>query len=511
MLRLTIDNRPVEVPPGSTILDAARKLDIPIPTLCADHASGNPHPSCMVCVVKVAGHHRLLPACATLAEDGQVVESETEHVRRVRKTNIDLLLSDHPGDCLGPCQHACPLGYDIPLYLGHIAAGDSKFTAQAVRKRIALATIACDLCPGSCEKTCRRSKIDQAVMIKDLLGCALAQETSLPQLAAETGKRIVVVGAGAAGLAAAYHLRLTGHHCTLLEASATLGGRLHAPEITERIDKKLIDQEVAALPALGITVKLNQRLGENVLLGGLLEDYDAVIVAIGKSDLHTARTMGLPVVDDALDVDHRTGVTSTSGLFLCGDLVSPLRWPVRALATGRNVADCVSAYLKGCEPQAHQKPFATRALHLTDEELTAFACGADDAERLPSGALLTAANVTSQAARCLHCECRKQHDCRLREVAAAYGASQSRFTGDRRPLAIRREHAHLIYEPGKCIMCHRCIRITEAAGESLGFTCMGRGFNVKVDVPFDESLEEALTKTAEECIQACPTGALSER
>ena len=67
----------------------------------------------------------------------------------------------------------------------------------------------------------------------------------------------------------------------------------------------------------------------------------------------------------------------------------------------------------------------------------------------------------------------------------------------------------MIYEPGKCIKCGLCVRITEEAGERLGLTFLGRGFDVRVDVPFNESLEEALEKVAEQCVEACPTGALA--
>ncbi len=66
-----------------------------------------------------------------------------------------------------------------------------------------------------------------------------------------------------------------------------------------------------------------------------------------------------------------------------------------------------------------------------------------------------------------------------------------------------------MYEPGKCIKCGICVRITEKAGEKLGLTFVGRGFDVRVAVPFDDSLEAGLTKTAKECVAACPTGALA--
>src|SRR3972149_9846484 len=122
MPRLTIDNREVEPAAGSTILDAAAKLGIDIPTLCF-LKDLDPSTSCMVCVVKIAGLPSLVPACATIATDDMKVESDSERVREARRAALELLLSDHLGDCMGPCQMTCPARMDIPLMIRHIAAG----------------------------------------------------------------------------------------------------------------------------------------------------------------------------------------------------------------------------------------------------------------------------------------------------------------------------------------------------------------------------------------------------
>ncbi|NCC96513.1 MAG: 2Fe-2S iron-sulfur cluster binding domain-containing protein [Synergistales bacterium] len=104
MIDLTIDGRPVSVPEGSTILDAAKKLDINIPTLCHLDLEGTPMvnkgASCRICVVEVEGRRNLAPSCATPATQGMVVRSNTIRVLHARKTVLELLLSDHPKDCL---------------------------------------------------------------------------------------------------------------------------------------------------------------------------------------------------------------------------------------------------------------------------------------------------------------------------------------------------------------------------------------------------------------------------
>ncbi len=104
LIDLTIDGRPISVPEGSTILEAARKLDIDIPTLCHLDLEGTPMvnkgASCRICVVEVEGRRNLAPSCATPVNQGMVVKTNTIRVLHARKTVLELLLSDHPKDCL---------------------------------------------------------------------------------------------------------------------------------------------------------------------------------------------------------------------------------------------------------------------------------------------------------------------------------------------------------------------------------------------------------------------------
>ncbi|WP_113673682.1 NADH-dependent [FeFe] hydrogenase, group A6 [Vallitalea guaymasensis] len=103
-VKITIDGKEVQVPKGSTILDAAKKLGIDIPTLCHldlhDTKMVNKTASCRICVVEVEGRRNLAPSCATPAVDGMVVRTNTIRVLEARKTVLELLLSDHPKDCL---------------------------------------------------------------------------------------------------------------------------------------------------------------------------------------------------------------------------------------------------------------------------------------------------------------------------------------------------------------------------------------------------------------------------
>ena len=103
-IKLTIDNRVVEVPKGTTILKAAEQMGIRIPTLCNFELEGlalKNHPGgCRICVVEVVGRRNLAPACITECMPDMVVRTNSPRAINARKTVLELMLSDHPNDCL---------------------------------------------------------------------------------------------------------------------------------------------------------------------------------------------------------------------------------------------------------------------------------------------------------------------------------------------------------------------------------------------------------------------------
>jgi NADH dehydrogenase/NADH:ubiquinone oxidoreductase subunit G len=120
--------------------------------------------------------------------------------------------------------------------------------------------------------------------------------------------------------------------------------------------------------------------------------------------------------------------------------------------------------------------------------------------------------MKEEASRCLHCDCRDMHTCKLRMHADSYAAVQRRFkTDDFAPVTKVFVHEVVIYEPQKCIKCGICVRLTEKQKEKYGFTFIGRGFDVRIGIPFDETLESQLSETAIEIAKACPTGALASK
>jgi len=137
MLKITIDNQTTEVEPGTTVFQAAALLGIEIPAMC--YLEGHScHPSCMVCMVKDADRGNFFTSCAMPVADGMNIIATSDEVSDIRREALELLLSDHVGDCEAPCTLTCPAGMDIPLMNRLIANGEFEKSLEIVREEIAL-------------------------------------------------------------------------------------------------------------------------------------------------------------------------------------------------------------------------------------------------------------------------------------------------------------------------------------------------------------------------------------
>lgn len=164
MIKVTIDNQEIEVDDSTTILEAARQLGINIPTLCHLDRCKNGG-SCMVCAVKNTQNKRLIPSCVAKCKDNPSVDASSEEVQSFRTTLLNLILSEHRGECLAPCQMVCPHGVNIPKLLYEVAAG-------RMDAAYALA-IPCGDCNKRCEKACRRNRFDKGLGISGIIASLL--------------------------------------------------------------------------------------------------------------------------------------------------------------------------------------------------------------------------------------------------------------------------------------------------------------------------------------------------
>jgi len=284
-IRLNINGFEVVGLPGETILQVATANGIEIPTLCYDERT-EIYGACGLCVVEVEGNNKLLRACATEIAPGMVVHTNTERVRGSRQMALELLLSDHLGDCRPPCHLTCPANLDVQGYVGLIANGNYRESLELIKEQLPLPAAIGRVCPHPCEDACRRKLVEESVSICWLKQFAADQDLNsgdvyLPEIAESTGKTVAIVGAGPAGLTAAYYLARAGHQVTIYEAMPHAGGMLRYGIPQYRLPKDVLDAEIDVITSMGVEIKTNTKIGRDVRFDYLKTNYDALYLAIG--------------------------------------------------------------------------------------------------------------------------------------------------------------------------------------------------------------------------------------
>ena len=507
-MKIILDGKELEASEETTILDIAKQQGIEIPTLCFHEGCTPRSTSCLVCLVKADG--KMVPACATIAVDGMVVESETDEVHRLRRTSLELLLSDHYGDCYAPCQTACPAKLDIPLMLRQIRDENLAAAIKTVKETIPLPAVLGRVCPKPCEKVCRRKEIDHSVAICEMkryvgdvaLGSHPNDSRFSPKIGVSFGetdllkRRVVVIGAGPSGLSAAFYLTRLGCHVALYGQKKKPGGRLRTlPE--DLLPPSVLDAELRTILSLSIDYYPEEHIDwtQPGALDDILNSFAAALLCTGPCDVAELERSGLELRDGRLVIGPGTFSTSKPGVFATGTLIrSATAMIVRSIADGREAAESIDRFLRNGKPIPAVPPFAVKLGKLTREEIGLLA---DVSRSEPT----VDSDAAKESARCLHCDCRGREKCRLLKYAASYRAETNRFAdGERRPLEIRR-NGNIVFEPGKCIKCGLCVTVSRESESGLAFH--GRGFDVQIGVPFGEPLENS------EAAHICPTAALS--
>ena len=134
-----------------------------------------------------------------------IIKTTTERVKESRKTNLELLLSNHVGDCRPPCVLACPGQTDCQGYVGLIANGEFEKAIELIKNKIPLPGAIGRVCPHPCEDACRRKLIDEPISIAWLKRFAADYDMAgddpfMPDIAPETGKSVAIIGGGPLGL-----------------------------------------------------------------------------------------------------------------------------------------------------------------------------------------------------------------------------------------------------------------------------------------------------------------------
>lgn len=284
-IKITINGKEAVGNKGDTILTIAAANGIEIPNLCYNK-NLKIYGACGLCLVEAEGIPKLLRACATEASDGMVISTDSPRVKRARKVALELLMSDHLGDCKGPCSLNCPAHTDIQGYLKQIALGNDREAVKIIKEKIPIPASVGRVCPHPCEAHCRRKLVEEPLSIAYLKAFAAdndlaSSEPYRPVPEKATGKNVSVIGGGPAGLTAAYYLRLAGHAVTIYDAMPEMGGMLRYGIPGYRLPKTVLAKEVAAIESLGVLMRNSVKIGKDIGFDEIRANSDAVLIAAG--------------------------------------------------------------------------------------------------------------------------------------------------------------------------------------------------------------------------------------
>jgi NADH-quinone oxidoreductase subunit F len=193
-----------------------------------------------------------------------------------------------------PCQHTCPVELDVPGYVSLIKDGKFEEAYALIKQRNPLPAICGRVCHHPCESKCNRQQVDESIAIRDLkrfaADYAFNNKTKIKQkVKAKKAEKVAIVGAGPAGLAAAWDLAMDGYPVTIFEALPVAGGMLAVAIPEYRLPKDILQKEINEIKELGVEIKLNSPVKD---AGALLKDgYKAVFIASGA---HQGIKMNIP-------------------------------------------------------------------------------------------------------------------------------------------------------------------------------------------------------------------------
>ncbi len=185
-------------------------------------------------------------------------------------------------DALVPCRLACPAHTDVPRYLRLIREGKYEDAVAVIREKAPLPLALGYVCTHPCEADCRRGLVNESVSIRNLKRFAAEHDQGAWKARGfqkpDTGKKVAVIGAGPAGLTAAYYLRKLGHDVTVYEAMPEAGGMLRYGIPEYRMPAEVLKKDVDNILSVGVKLVCNERVTD---IAALEKENDAVLVTVG--------------------------------------------------------------------------------------------------------------------------------------------------------------------------------------------------------------------------------------
>ena len=494
---------------------AAKQAGIHIPTMCWLKEM-KPSTSCMVCVVQDIISGKILPACSALVHDGMNIETDNAEVHQMRKSALELLLSEHNGDCEAPCQRVCPAEMDIPRMNRLLSESRFDEAIMVVKQTIALPAVLGYICPAPCENACRRKDIDQSVAICKLKRSAaeehlLSWKTVTPELKSTNNKKVAVIGAGPAGLASAYYLAIEGFTCHLYDRNKQPGGALRASIPEEVLPKSVLDKEIAIIQSLGVEF-FNEKTITTGDISSKSSIYDFIVCTTGGEttiDYTLFERTEFSQIDEIAIYK-----INNCFVFVPKPLATKTKMAVRAVAVGRKTSEWITEFVENQGVSKKVKPFNSVYKRISEKERIEFLKEAKNHSArnstIEKSQGFTREQTCIEADRCLHCDCRKKDNCRLCELSTEYKANQRTYTlPTSKNVEKITDHPQIIFEYLKCIKCGICIQTALNEGDKTGFAFDGRGFDIQVKISLDRDIRDAIDKSALHCAKNCPTGAIS--
>lgn len=185
------------------------------------------------------------------------------------------------------CTEACPAGVDVPRYIRAVKDGEFDEAVSVLREKLPLPTVCADACFAPCEEVCAYKQFGEPIAIRAIKRAAMDKGGDAwkkkKKLADKTGKKVAVVGAGPAGLTAAYYLVSKGHEVTVFDAFPKPGGTMRYGIPNYRLPEERLDKDIDDILEWGVTFKGNTTIGKDITMDQLKKDFNAIFIASGAN------------------------------------------------------------------------------------------------------------------------------------------------------------------------------------------------------------------------------------